>query len=1116
MASSELKHRAPSTMTEGKDSAGEENFTEKDVASSTSLQGDVYEDVRKIDLDEFGNKRPIKTDIDIATRLISLEDDPTLPCFTFRMWFLGLGLACFGAYFRPQTVTVSQLFLQIIAYILGRVLEEILPGPRSVRFKTADNAFWRFVNPGKFNIKEHVAITIFASIAADSAQAINIFASDDLFYGIQPNAAVGIFTIIEIQGHSYWGMDLQLFDALHRGKGIMMQKKRVQIFWTLTGISIFCLAKRDSTWVTRIFGGAAGNEGLGILSICLDWNYLASGGYSMGSLFTPLSTQLSLYVGVAVCMISFSVAFARNTWNGQNFPFLSQQLFYENGTEYDQLTILDERFNLDPAKLAVQGLPWFASSQVIGRIAVNLSVGVTFTHVLLWYGKDILDVINKYRRGENYDPHFEKMKVYAEVPMWWYAAMLIGCFGMAMGTIYTSNSGLPWWGLIVALIISAILMPFVVTVAGVIGFVPYMEPLVQMLGAVIIPGAIPETSSASHLHRADSRVHCHVILNSDTCLKVHVGVPAGQSGEKRPQVRNSDPGGPLQQVQGFNASAITWGALGNVLYRPGGRYACWPKIGANKVITPVLCFGTGYLVVGINSSVLTMFSIALSSQLYLRRHQPRWFRKYNFLLSAALDGGTQVMVFVFTFALAGGSGKATEMPHWALHCDLGTIESGSDNAWAEVYSDYSAAQASVGPSGVYSHAPKSEARLSSIRLSNAETISRMPGTLVAVFVGGTSGIGQGMAEAFARWRGGRAHIVIVGRNKDAAADILAHLPKPSRDEELASTNWTHEFIPCDVSLMSKVHAASQLIASKYSKVNFLILSAGFLSTTGRDETSEGLDKKLALHYYSRWKFICELEPGLRKAKDEGEEARVLSILAAGKGARLDLEDLGLEKRYSAARSADDKARAGQMLSPFTWGLGKKLSRRPLLLTPLKGSAILKENKRELGDFLGVLSLEGHPRATPPHSRLQTLPSAPPVLDDPFGGNGAPNQNQAPVMVTVNDGGRHLQLTQGIAGRLAGEGTPPVPNAIPQQPNPMAYPNLPAALRAQMEALQPPAPQPQRKCAPANPPPPPAPLASYQGGILVLQQGAPPRATRGRPRTLPVAPPPLPLPPPPPL
>lgn len=50
-----------------------------------------------------------------------------------------------------------------------------------------------------------------------------------------------------------------------------------------------------------IIGGAAGNEGLGALSVCLDWAYLGSGG-SLGALFTPLSTQLSLYAGVAICM----------------------------------------------------------------------------------------------------------------------------------------------------------------------------------------------------------------------------------------------------------------------------------------------------------------------------------------------------------------------------------------------------------------------------------------------------------------------------------------------------------------------------------------------------------------------------------------------------------------------------------------------------------------------------------------------------------------------------------------------------------------------------------------------------------------------------------------------
>ena len=51
-----------------------------------------------------------------------------------------------------------------------------------------------------------------------------------------------------------------------------------------------------------MFGGAAGNEGLGLFSLCFDWAYVGSGGGSIGSLFTPLSTQLSLYAGCAVCM----------------------------------------------------------------------------------------------------------------------------------------------------------------------------------------------------------------------------------------------------------------------------------------------------------------------------------------------------------------------------------------------------------------------------------------------------------------------------------------------------------------------------------------------------------------------------------------------------------------------------------------------------------------------------------------------------------------------------------------------------------------------------------------------------------------------------------------------
>ena len=177
--------------------------------------------------------------------------------------------------------------------------------------------------------------------------------------------------------------------------------------------------------------------------------------------------------------------------------------------------------------------------------------------------------------------------------------------------------------------------------------------------------------------------------------------------------------------------------------------------------------------------------------------------------------------------------------------------------------------------------------LSAIRADNAAFSPSY--TPVALFVGGTSGIGQATAQAFARHTNGEAHIIICGRNRAAAKSIIATFPK--------SPKSYYEFVECDVSLMKNVQETTTKLLSALPKLNFIVLSTGFINFEGRDETSEGLAKKLATDYYSRWKFINDLMPLLRKAKDNGEDAKVLSVLAAGKGGPVDLEDLDL-KEYS--------------------------------------------------------------------------------------------------------------------------------------------------------------------------------------------------------------------------
>ena len=59
----------------------------------------------------------------------------------------------------------------------------------------------------------------------------------------------------------------------------------------------------------------------------------------------------------------------------------------------------------------------------------------------------------------------------------------------------------------------------------------------------------------------------------------------------------------------------------------------------------LFCLGSlsiGWLSVGINASAMCLFSVGFISQWWMRTRYPRWFAKYNYILAAALDGGTQV------------------------------------------------------------------------------------------------------------------------------------------------------------------------------------------------------------------------------------------------------------------------------------------------------------------------------------------------------------------------------------------------------------------------------------------------------------------------------------------
>ncbi|KAI0058142.1 OPT superfamily oligopeptide transporter [Artomyces pyxidatus] len=716
-------------------------YVKADVESTTASDvSDVLEDAR-----------------DIVTRVISTEDDPTLNPWTFRAFFIGIGLSAFGGvlaeiyYFKPQTVGVSTLFLAIIAYVIGILMETLIPR----------RGWLRYLNPGPFNKKENALIVIMASAAANSALGTEVLAVQRLYYNITPNPGASIFLLFSSQllGYGVGGLMrsillypskmlypgllplVSMLEAFFKDGGRSTESNKKSLFiweifpeWMfplLTGFSIFCLANQTSPDFTRIFGGSNGNEGLGLLSVCFDWQYISGGGNPFA---IPLRAQVSSFIGFILCMVTFVAVYYKNIWDSQNFPFLSQELFYENGTVYDQLLILNDKLEVDPNLLQQQGLPFYAGTWVVNLLTSNMAMAATFTHLLLWNRADLraawswatpTEVKKMWSNfnwkfwqdegireqpgpDEDIDPHYREMLKYRDVPNSWYMIVLVLSFITALVIIYKTHSTLPWWGFLIACLLGSVFTLFFGSLGAMTGIGVGLGTFVQMVGGFLHPGK-PMANMYFVLFSSNA-VNQALLLLGDLKLAQYTKLPPRAAFtaqilgtilgailnysimnsiiDNQREILLSVEGTNIwsgQQPQSYNSQAIAWGGLSHELFAAGKRYqwVAWayflglfvpipfwvvhryfPKLRADYLYTPIILVFIGWLCVGINSSVASYFFVASFSQWFLRTRYPKWFAKYNYIVAAALDGGTQVIVFILSFAVQGAAGTSHLFPQW--------------------------------------------------------------------------------------------------------------------------------------------------------------------------------------------------------------------------------------------------------------------------------------------------------------------------------------------------------------------------------------------------------------------------------------------------------------------
>ncbi|KAB2001735.1 hypothetical protein ES319_D11G015200v1 [Gossypium barbadense] len=455
-------------------------------------------------------------------------DDPTLPAVTFRMWVLGLSscivLSFVNQFFwyRKMPLTISSISAMIAVVPLGHLMAKTLP--HRVFFENTRLEF--SMNPGPFNMKEHVLITIFANSGAGSVYATHILSAVKLYYKRKLTFLPALLVMITTQvlgfgwagifrkylvepGEMWWPSNLvmvSLFRALHekeeRPKGGTTLNQFFllvlicsfayyvlpgYLFTTLTSFSWVCWLAPKSVLVQQL---GSGLNGLGIGSFGIDWATISS--YLGSPLASPWFATANIAVGFFLVMyVMTPLTYWFDVYKAKTFPIYSSELFKSNGESYDILSIVNPSFHLDREVYRQNGRvhlsTFFAMTYGLGFATLT----ATLFHVLLFDGRELWQQTKSAFGGnKKIDIHTRLMKKYKSVPTWWFAMILVLNLALILFTCeyYNESLQLPWWGVLLA---CAIALFFTLPI-GIIAATTNQAPGLNIITEYVIGYMYPE------------------------------------------------------------------------------------------------------------------------------------------------------------------------------------------------------------------------------------------------------------------------------------------------------------------------------------------------------------------------------------------------------------------------------------------------------------------------------------------------------------------------------------------------------------------------------------------------------------------------------------------------
>ncbi|CAG8480497.1 1963_t:CDS:10 [Dentiscutata heterogama] len=709
------------------------------TSKNDKAKDSIYNDTNKKihDEEEDIKKKSDDFNIELITAAISTDDDPNLPCLTFRYWVLSTFFTVLGAavsvfyFFRANNLVYSVFFVILVSYIVGKWMERILPN------KKFGIKNWEFnLNPGPFNYKEHVCITVAATAGGVSAYAVDIISIQELFYDTRVNFLVGFMLLLSTQMIGYglagfvrkylvrpanmiWPKSLvsaTMFNTLHGN--ISETSDRIRFFtiafasmfaWQfipecifpwLASAAILCLIAPNNNTIKTL---GSSYKGAGILNFSLDWNAIGQ--------VSPLWSQVNYYIGIVLAIwVIGPLLYFNNVFDAQKFPFASTFSFDKDGNIYNQTRIIDPVTN----DLNVAAYENYSPVYMSALFAVDygyyfMQFPASICHVLLFHGKEIWDRYKKTREEEEDDIHCKLMDVYPDVPYYWFGSIFILMLIVAITLGYTTGVNLPWWGVLLAVALAVFMVLPIGIIQAVSNWQLGLNVLTELVCGLILPG-YPIANVYFKTYGYRSLAQC-LLFVQDLKLGHYMKIPPRSMftaqvwgtivgvivnywtlyiilNTKRSYIDGTevDPSGQWVGLnsQIFNTASIVWGLIGpvrifgsgtiyNVLlwgFLIGGflpipfylLHRMFPKAKFDLVNVPVILVGLATFPGTYPNFIITGFIASFLSQYYAFRYKYKWWRKYNYVLSAAFDSGAQVTTIVVFVCLGGLAGL--QFPTW--------------------------------------------------------------------------------------------------------------------------------------------------------------------------------------------------------------------------------------------------------------------------------------------------------------------------------------------------------------------------------------------------------------------------------------------------------------------